>query len=150
MTPAELKTLRESLGLTLQWVADRARVNLRTAQYWESGRQCAPADVCSMLLELERAVEAQVAAACGLAKASAPQRVMLVRYRTDAELHQFRPEMAGLPASCHAALLARLQRAMWSMSIQCGIQFMDTQEYMSWLGGREDSETLRAEWAAGK
>jgi len=33
MTPAELKTLRESLGLSAQWLADRAGVLQRSVQH---------------------------------------------------------------------------------------------------------------------
>ena len=53
MTPAELKTIRESLGLTVQWLADRAGVKLRTVQYWESGRSGVPADVSELLLRID-------------------------------------------------------------------------------------------------
>lgn len=45
MTPAEFKTIRESLGLTAQWIAENAGVKLRTAQYWEAGRMAVPVDV---------------------------------------------------------------------------------------------------------
>ena len=38
MTSAELKTTRESLGLTADWLAKKAGVQLRTVRYWESGR----------------------------------------------------------------------------------------------------------------
>ena len=50
---AQLKTLRESLGLTLQWVADAANVKLRTAQYWEAGRMSVPKDIIEKLMEVE-------------------------------------------------------------------------------------------------
>ena len=38
MTSAELKTLRESLGLPVQWLAERANVQRRSVEYWEAGR----------------------------------------------------------------------------------------------------------------
>ncbi len=48
MTPAELKTLRESsLGLSAQWLADRAGVLQRSVQYWEAGRSRVPEDVAT-------------------------------------------------------------------------------------------------------
>jgi len=41
-----------------------------------------------------------------------PQDVTLYRYDTDAELWERRPDMAGLPVTCHAALLARARRLL--------------------------------------
>jgi len=37
--------------------------------------------------------------------------VRLYRYRDDAALHAARPDMAGLPVTAHAALLARVRLA---------------------------------------
>ena len=49
MSCAQFKTLRESLGVTTQWVADAVQVNLRTAQRWEA--TLTPPDDAVMLLE---------------------------------------------------------------------------------------------------
>lgn len=38
MTPAELKSTREALGLSSQWLADRWGVALYSVQRWERGR----------------------------------------------------------------------------------------------------------------
>jgi DNA-binding transcriptional regulator YiaG len=34
MTPADFKTLRESLGLSARWLADRLSVDQRTVRRW--------------------------------------------------------------------------------------------------------------------
>ena len=39
MTSAELKTLRESPGLPVQWLAERANVQRRTVEYWKPAAQ---------------------------------------------------------------------------------------------------------------
>lgn len=151
MTPAELKTMREFLGLTLGWVADRAGVALRTAQYWESGRQRVPADVAQMLTDLDGLVDAIIQplaqSVTSLAPADRPAQIVLLRYRTDADLWDFRPDMAGLPASFHAAMLSRLQRLLWAAGVKTGIQYMEPVQYFDWLDGRADTESSRAEWA---
>ncbi len=53
MTPAELKTLRETLGLSAQWLADRAGVLQRSVQYWEAGRSRLPDDVAELILRID-------------------------------------------------------------------------------------------------
>lgn len=118
MTPAELKTIRESLGLTAQWLADRAGVLQRSVQYWEAGRSRVPEDVA----ELVSRIDAQFAEATRQALAVAdeqtakqghpPEVVRLYRYRDDAALWEARPDMDGMPVTAHAALLARVRLAM--------------------------------------
>ena len=117
MTPAELKTLRESLGLSAQWLADRAGVLQRSVQYWEAGRSRVPDDVAELVLR----IDAQFAEATRQSLAvvddqtarqgQPPENVRLYRYRNDAELWEARPDMAGLPVTAHAALLARVRLA---------------------------------------
>lgn len=53
MTPAELKTLRESLGLPVQWLAERANVQRRSVEYWEAGRSKVPDDVAELMLQID-------------------------------------------------------------------------------------------------
>ncbi|AMW34902.1 DUF1870 family protein [Haematospirillum jordaniae] len=152
MTPAELKTIRETLGLKAQWVADQAGVRLRTAQYWETGRMAVPADVASMLLDIDRALEDMVAQSLAKIEGTAAQHagaveVILLRYRTDKDLWEFHPDLAPLPASTHAAMLARLCRALSARSIPTVIQYMEPDEYWEWLGDRPDTEAARSEWS---
>lgn len=118
MTPAELKTIRESLGLPVQWLAERANVQRRTVEYWEAGRSPVPADVAALILQ----IDAQFAEATRQALAvvdeqtekqgQPPETVRLYRYRDDAELWAARPDMRGLPVTAHAALLARVRLAL--------------------------------------
>lgn len=118
MTPAELKTIRESLGLPVQWLAERANVQRRTVEYWEAGRSPVPADVAALILQ----IDAQFAEATRQSLAvvdeqtekqgQPPETVRLYRYRDDAALWAARPDMRGLPVTAHAALLARVRLAL--------------------------------------
>ena len=118
MTSAELKTIRESLGLSAQWLADRAGVLQRSVQYLEAGRSRVPDDVAELLLQ----IDAQFAEATRQALAVVddqtakqgcpPETVRLYRYRDDAALWESRPDMRGLPVTAHAALLARVRSAL--------------------------------------
>lgn len=150
MTPAELKTLRESLGISAQWVADQAGVRLRTVQYWEAGKMPVPEDVAALLTRIDEQYERAVGAALAALK-EAPQQpteVVLLRYRTDADLWRFRPDMEPLPSSSHAALLSRVRRALWTAGMPSVIEYMEPDEYMAWLGKRRNNEAMRAAWAA--
>lgn len=155
MGPAEFKTLRESLGLTAQWVCNRAGVALRTLRYWEAGERVKiPKDVCAMLMEVDASFDNAVSHACaqteGLGKNhGAPAAVTLLRYRTDADLWRFRSDMKGLPATAHAALLARLRTALVARGVTVSIIYMQPEVYVLWLAGRPDTEAARAAWAAG-
>lgn len=153
MTPAEFKTIRESLGLTAQWIADQADVRLRTVQYWEAGRMAVPEDVATLLADIDQTLESAVAQTLALVaelktRTGAPSEVMLVRYRSDEDLWRFRPDMKPLPATTHAAMLSRLRRELRSLSIISVIEFMRPDEYLAWLDGRQDTEVERAAWVA--
>jgi transcriptional regulator with XRE-family HTH domain len=117
LNAAELKTLREACGLSQEWLAQRANVNQRTVRYWESGKSTVPDDVARLISELDatlsRAAQEAREQARRLALAHGKaETVTLFRYASDAELWERRKDMAGLPATCHAALLARARRLL--------------------------------------
>ena len=117
MNAAELKTLREACGLSQEWLAQRANVNQRTVRYWESGKSTVPDDAARIISELDvtlsRAAQEALTQARSLALVHGKaETVTLFRYASDAELWARRKDMAGLPATCHAALLARARRLL--------------------------------------
>lgn len=63
MTPAEFKTIRESLGLSAQWLADAVHVDQRTVRRWEDGAIPLRADIVELLMRLDERMDADVAAA---------------------------------------------------------------------------------------
>lgn len=156
MTPAEFRTLREALGLSATQVAQLTGYALRTVKNWDEGTRRIPAAVEVRLLEIEAAVEKVVAGAVQAVKETAeeqgglPESVSLVRYRTDTDLHRYRPDMAGMPASLHAAMLARLRRELFKMGVVSRIVYMRSQDYEDWRkrAGWEDCEEARAGWAS--
>lgn len=60
MTPADFKTIRESLGLSAQWLADAVHVDQRTVRRWEDGAIPLRADVVDLLTQLDEQMEANV------------------------------------------------------------------------------------------
>lgn len=63
MTPAEFKTIRESLGLSAQWLADAVHVDQRTVRRWEDGAIPLRADIVELLTRLDAQMDADVATA---------------------------------------------------------------------------------------
>ena len=128
MTPAELKTLREACGLPQSWLAQQAKVNERTVRYWESGKSSVPDDVAALIARIDAQLDTAASGALDQAQALAtdhgsPQVVTLYRYDADAELWERRPDMTGLPVTCHAALLAQTRRLLSAAGFRVAIDW---------------------------
>ena len=59
MTPAENKALRESMGLTLKWLANRWGVTVQSVKRWE-GSRTPPPQIAKDMLDLKRKFDAEV------------------------------------------------------------------------------------------
>ncbi|QLI80800.1 hypothetical protein HZU75_04240 [Chitinibacter fontanus] len=130
MTPAELKTLRESLGIPVAWLAEQANVQRRTVEYWEAGRSIVPADVAELLIKLDQQFDRAAEQAFQVAQEKTsqygqPQAVELRRYRTDAALWQARQDMQGLPVTAHAVLLNRSRKLLEKQGYAVRIDYAD-------------------------
>ena len=161
MNGAEFKTLREACGLTVPDMAKLAvsprtgePVGERTIRYWESGSVPVPDDAATMLKQIDVMLSQSASQAMETWRAAAkehgqgPDMVYLVRYRENEDLWKYRPDMKGLPATCHAALINRVRLALWEVGCATQIVWMEPAEYSKWLDGRKDNESMRAAWAA--
>lgn len=150
MTSAELKTIRESLGLPVPWLARAAGVKDRTVNYWESGRNAVPDDVAKMMTGLVSIADALVAEYSRIFEAEViPGNLVLLRYRTDADLWESQPEFMAmnLPTTFHAALLLRVKDIAEKAGVSVTIIYFERDAYLKWLGGRENTPDRRIEWA---
>lgn len=152
MTSAELKTTRESLGLTADWLAKKAGVQLRTVRYWESGRNAVPKDVAKIMTDLQTWRDSAVAAMVQSYEGATPKpdEIVLLRYRDDAQLWTHHPGFEGLPVTFHASALLAAQKALQAIGCRVKIVYMNSEAYTHWLAvqGFEDSESARTQWAA--
>ncbi len=110
MTGAELQTLREACGLDREEFADLASVQPRTLKHWENGRAGVPADVAQLARELDAACTQGAAAMLERAQFEAQGApdgvpVVLVRYKTPADM----PQGHNMPAGLQGAMVARVR-----------------------------------------
>jgi transcriptional regulator with XRE-family HTH domain len=161
MTGAELKTIRESLLLSAQGLADRLRVaglltvgNVRTVQRWEDGDRPVPDDIAAAV----RALDAHVETLCqrGLAVVRAASRqpgpVVLLRYESAEDFGRYHPTEPHTPLDhrLHTAALVRLRRDAEALGRVVRIVGMDPEDYEAWRfqEGLEDDLGTRAAWSA--
>ncbi len=152
MTPAELKTLMESTGQTINRLTVLFGVTRRTVERWISGANPIPGDVESGIKEIDALISnATLHAINQIAKAPKGADIVLLRYNNDDDLEKFRPNDAFLGASGHAAMIDRIRLAAQNISKNVRIAYMQPDHYQKWLknNGLPDNEQNRAAWAAG-
>ena len=105
MSGAELRCLREWLGLTTRWLADHLGVAERSVHRWESGIREVPEGVAAEVLRLS---EITYGVLNGLTDQllDVPEPGVYT-YMSDADYRSHHPEQ-DWPASWHRALCARL------------------------------------------
>ncbi|UYG15745.1 DUF1870 family protein [Brachybacterium huguangmaarense] len=105
MTGGELMTIRDWLGLTGDVLASILGVDPRTVRAWESGKYRIPDGVRE---DIER-IEADTATAVGelVDALNIARDPAVVVYRTDAELHDARPDTRHLTARWWRHVVAR-------------------------------------------
>lgn len=114
MTDAELRVVREHLGLTTRWLADHLSVAERSIHRWENGDRDVPDGVRVAVEDLERVTAELVTAAVG-ACSDARDPGMLT-YRSDIDYRAAHP-VQPWPASWHRALVARVAQEVPGLEI---------------------------------
>lgn len=114
MTPAELKVVREFLGLSSAALAGYLGVSDRTVRHWEAGKYPIP-DGARLEIEKLEADTARFVAGVVEKLLDIPDPVV-VTYRSDREYHAAHPEIP-LPASWHRAVIARVAQEVPALSI---------------------------------
>ena len=154
MTPAELKTMREAIGLSVPDLAAFANnVQERTVRYWESGRNQVPNDVDTLVMGISQLLDARANELAEgireLIKQNGPLEgpFVLIRYKENADLWHFEPRWKSLPTAAHGAFLTRCRVALADLGVATRIVYMDPPAYFQWLNGRQDSAVMRINWA---
>lgn len=114
MTAAELRVVREFLGLTPEWLAEHLNVTGRTVRHWERSKYHIPDGVRLEIEDLEYRT--------GTFVSGVIEQLMdlpdpaVVTYRSDAEYHAAHPDVP-FPASWHRAVVARVAQEVPGLSI---------------------------------
>lgn len=115
MSPAELRVVREYLGLTTRWVAEHLDVQERTVHRWESGVSPIP-DGVRLQVEAWEADTARTVTAGVTAAQDLPEPTVAT-YRTDVDYLHHEPT-GGWSASWHRAVVARIAQEVIGLRIQ--------------------------------
>ena len=156
MNGATLKTLREALCLPVSWLAAVCGVQERTVRYWESGTVPVPQDVSDQIEQLEMLAVVLTDQVVSSIRQQVAQHgdpgepIRLVRYAEAEDMARFQPELATLPPTFHAAILARIRWALEPDGLVVEAHNLNVPAYMAWLKAtnQEESPTMRAQFIA--
>ena len=164
MNGTELKTLRQSLFLSVAECAALHQVQERVYRYLEKGEWAIPDDVAARMEQMDDAAsymgaliydEASVYTLRTISNPAHP--IMLIRYSCDADARAMAPlevrftddHRARLPAAVHAAGLDRARQALKENGFKPRMVAMDRDAYGEFLAAQDwsDSLTSRDQWA---
>jgi hypothetical protein len=158
MNATELKTLRQSLFISVAEAAALHQVNERVYRYWESGEWAVPDDVAAKLAKLDDDADSiadAIAEACEH-RADKTRPVVLFRFACDEDLWAmttrttFNEYLHGIPAAVYAAGIDRARQDIKRAGEVARVVTMDRAAYQDWLAdhGATDSGRNRQDWAA--
>lgn len=156
MNGATLKTLREALCLPVSWLAAVCGVQERTVRYWEAGTVPVPQDVSDQVEQLEMLAVMLTDQVVSSIRQQVAQHgdpgepIRLVRYAEAEDVARFQPELATLPPTFHAAILARIRWALEPDGLVVEAHNLNVPAYMAWLKAtnQEESPAMRAQFIA--
>lgn len=125
MHPAEFKTLRESLGLTISTLVKVIDVDERTLRKWESGKKQPPQGVVDTLVGFDDLVNKTVAEMVNTHQKSmqngGQQGVVLERFVEAEDLAAAYPAFAGLPTMTFGVVLFRVRQKFIDLGVPVSI-----------------------------
>lgn len=114
MHPAEFKTLREAVGLSISTLVKVIDVDERTLRKWESGKKKLPQGVIDSLLGIDDLLNTTADQIFKIEKEALDKRgdnsVVLKRYIEEEDLLTAFPEFEGLPMTSFAVVLFRIRQ----------------------------------------
>lgn len=125
MSAAEFRTVRESLGLTYQWMANQMGVTIRALQYAESERNNINPEAKQLLSHVSRVIDLGIAKGLKIALDNGIKECTLIRYRNDEAFHHAQPSAAPLSVASHAVALSLLQRVLYQHGVVAKIHYAD-------------------------
>lgn len=116
MTSAELRVVREMLGLSLEHLARLLKVEVDLVTHWERGTVEIPT---SVRLAVERQEAKAANEVTGLVDGLNDARdVGVVTFRTDEDFHLAMPGVSNYPATWHRSIVARAYQEIVELRIE--------------------------------
>lgn len=151
-TGAELRTIRDALGLPLDWVAHHTGVSPGQLRQWEAERKTKrpPRNVAAHLWRLLEGQEDYIDTELDRLTGGdpAPARLTLLRFRGDGDAAA---HGLNMPATTHGIAQLRIARALEEDGIQTRMIWFNPAEYGIWLDQqpetRHDSPQMQQTWA---
>lgn len=125
MHPAEFKTLREAVGLSISTLVKVIDVDERTIRKWESGKKKLPQGVIDSLLGINDLINQTVAIIFAQHQESmkngGQQGVVLERFVEQEDLLDAYPEFEGLPMMSYGVVLFRVRQKFIDLGVPVSI-----------------------------
>ncbi|MFQ3228665.1 helix-turn-helix domain-containing protein [Reinekea sp.] len=123
MHPAEFKTLREALGLTISTLVKVIDVDERTIRKWESGKKKLPQGVIDSLNAIDGLLNATADKLFNFHEQDSQSGVVLYRFIEEEDLLNEYPEFEGLPMSTFGVVLFRIRQRFIDLNIPVSIEY---------------------------
>ena len=124
MHPAEFKTLREAVGLSISTLVKVIDVDERSIRKWESGKKKLPQDVIDAVVAIDQLVTNTANLAFDEFQKTPKDSVILQRYIEEEDYLTAHPEFEGLPITTYGVALFRLRQKFMDANIPVSIEYI--------------------------
>ena len=124
MHPAEFKTLREAIGLSISTLVKVIDVDERSIRKWESGKKKLPLDVIESLVGIDQMVTDTANRMFTELQQDSKENVVLHRYTEEEDYLTAHPEFEGLPITTFGVVLFRLRQKFIDAGIPVSIEYV--------------------------
>jgi transcriptional regulator with XRE-family HTH domain len=124
MHPAEFKTLREAVGLSISTLVKVIDVDERSIRKWESGKKKLPVDVIESLVGIDQLITDTAERAFSELQKDPKDSVVLERYIEEEDYLNAHPEFEGLPITTYSVVLFRLRQKYMDLGIPVSIEYV--------------------------
>lgn len=124
MHPAEFKTLREAVGLSISTLVKVIDVDERSIRKWESGKKKLPQDVIDAVVAIDQLLTDTANLAFDEFQKTPKDSVILQRYIEEEDYLTAHPEFEGLPITTYGVALFRLRQKFMDANIPVSIEYI--------------------------
>ncbi len=115
MTPAEIRSIREHLGLSQEEFADVLNIDVRSVRRWETGQQDIHAGNAAAIRKIVDITATNVRQL--VIELRGQPHPTLVTYQSDADMWAHRPALVPFPARWHRIIAARVAELVPNLTI---------------------------------